>query len=191
MGGDTRPVIAALLAVAALAAYPPPKTQGLTPGDTPDVGAVVIPRRLRRPLHLPRLGPAADCPVSSRRDVDPQFSPGLGTGPAYPAGFDDESTLHYGGANFPPPWTGNKVLWYVDPAYGGPVLIRGHQLGGPWWVGFDGFGRRPYAEIRIGPGPRGRWRERGSYTRVRAPGCYAYQVDGLIFSRVIVFRAAP
>ena len=28
-----------------------------------------------------------------------------------------------------------------------------------------------------------------SYTRVRGPGCYAYQIDGTTFSRVIVFRA--
>ena len=32
-------------------------------------------------------------------------------------------------------------------------------------------------------------RYRPSYTRVRGPGCYAYQVDGTSFSRVIVFEA--
>ena len=32
-------------------------------------------------------------------------------------------------------------------------------------------------------------RYRPSYTRLRAPGCYAYQVDGTTFSRVIVFQA--
>jgi hypothetical protein len=32
-------------------------------------------------------------------------------------------------------------------------------------------------------------RYRPSYTRLRGPGCYAYQVDGTSFSRVVVFRA--
>lgn len=32
---------------------------------------------------------------------------------------------------------------------------------------------------------------RPSFTRVREPGCYAYQVDGLGFSYVIVFEAKP
>jgi hypothetical protein len=54
-------------------------------------------------------------------------------------------------------------------------------------------GRPPAAEIRIPPytAPyyRGRARDRPSYTRVQAPGCYAYQVDGLDFSYTIVFEA--
>jgi hypothetical protein len=28
-----------------------------------------------------------------------------------------------------------------------------------------------------------------SYARVRAPGCYAFQIDGTMFSRIIVFEA--
>jgi hypothetical protein len=34
--------------------------------------------------------------------------------------------------------------------------------------------------------PLGVW---PSFTRVRKPGCYAYEVDGTSFSEVIVFRA--
>jgi hypothetical protein len=33
------------------------------------------------------------------------------------------------------------------------------------------------------------WADYPSYTRVRAPGCYAYVVDGLGVHKVIVFRA--
>jgi len=33
------------------------------------------------------------------------------------------------------------------------------------------------------------WRQFPSYTRVRARGCYAYQIDGTNFSTVVVFRA--
>jgi hypothetical protein len=45
------------------------------------------------------------------------------------------------------------------------------------------------ADLQIPPVPssfRG-WRNMPSYTRVRAPGCYGYQIDGTSFSRVIVF----
>jgi hypothetical protein len=55
---------------------------------------------------------------------------------------------------------------------------------GRWEVG-DGIGRRACVSDAA---PRAR--ERASFTRVRAPGCYAYQIDGLGFSRRIVFRSA-
>ena len=97
--------------------------------------------------------------------------------------------MHYGGAAFPSPWTGQKVLWIVEPRYRGPILIRGHQIGGKWWVGFDGLPSRPWSEMRVRG--TGDWLGYPSYTRVRGSGCYAYQIDGLSFSRVIVFRTAP
>ena len=34
------------------------------------------------------------------------------------------------------------------------------------------------------------WLQHGSYTRVRAAGCYGWQIDGTDFTYVIVFRAA-
>jgi len=40
-----------------------------------------------------------------------------------------------------------------------------------------------------GPGQASGSRGRPSYVRVRAPGCYAAQIDGTSFSRVIVFTA--
>ena len=89
-------------------------------------------------------------------------------------------------------WSGNKVLWWVAGSYRGPALIRGRQVDGTERVRFD-RGRPPPAEILIPPGKgdaaRKGARDRPSYTRVRKPGCYAYQVDGTNFSRVIVFEA--
>jgi hypothetical protein len=84
------------------------------------------------------------------------------------------------------------VLWLIDHGYDGPVLIRGRQLGGPSIVRFD-EGDVPPKQIRLPAedAPDERWRERPSYTRVRGPGCYAYQVDGTGFSDVIVFEARP
>jgi hypothetical protein len=86
------------------------------------------------------------------------------------------------------------VTWSSAPSYTGPVLIRGRQLGGTGAVGF-GEGRVPYDELQLlaqgmsTPRGLGGGREWLSFTRVRSPGCYAYQVDGTSFSTVVVFRA--
>jgi hypothetical protein len=91
---------------------------------------------------------------------------------------------------YPSDWSGNKVLW-IAHRYRGPVLIRGLQLDGPNEVRF-GLARSPAREMRltsVGGSSPGDWQNRPSTTRVRAPGCYGWQVDGATFSRVIVFRA--
>jgi hypothetical protein len=68
-------------------------------------------------------------------------------------------------------------------------------LGGPGAVGF-GEGHVPYDELQLlAPAqgaaiPRGSGREWPTFTRVKGPGCYAYQIDGTSFTEVIVFRAA-
>lgn len=157
---------------------------------------------LHRPLHLPVVAPGAPCPVSPSRRValGPAIdsAPLPGPGPAYPAGLTDDGALQF---VYPPDprqvdfygtgWGGNKVLWWVKWSYKGPVLIRGRQVDGPHLVRFD-RGRPPQREIRIpaytGAYYRDRPRDRPSYTRLEAEGCYAYQIDGVGFSRVIVFR---
>jgi hypothetical protein len=88
-------------------------------------------------------------------------------------------------------WGGQKVLWVVDPSYHGPVLIRGRRLDGDESVRFD-RGREPAQQLRLPPVPgntTGGWANYPSYTRLRAAGCYGYQIDGTSFSKVIVFRA--
>jgi hypothetical protein len=198
--------LVAIVAAAALAAgYPPPTSQGLRHAHGFDwmcVGASResctpghVPKTLFRPLHLPTLASGAPCPVSAAHRVSPSYGLALGPGPAYPVGLGAEATLHFGGAQLPPPWTGNKVLWVIAPRYRGPLLLRGHQLDGPWWVGFENS-RRPLAELPFPSmkqlGLSGRpWRNTATTTRVRTAGCYAYQIDGTSFSRVVVFRAAP
>ena len=159
-------------------------------------------KALHRPLHIPRNAPGTACAVSASTSVDlggegVQTLPGRG--PAYPNLGATGTVLEF----FWPPlvqqvdfygsgWSGNKVLWWVAGSYHGPVLIRGRQVDGTERVRFD-RGRPPAAEIRIPPGPGyAPWkgaRDRPSYTRVRKAGCYAYQVDGTNFSRVIVFEA--
>lgn len=155
---------------------------------------------LYRPLQLPRLAPGAACPVSGvDNSVDwsrTGVGGGIGRGPVY-AILGERATL---GAGFRPeewgpgPWAGQKVLWFVHQRYEGRVLIRGRRLGGWQWMRFD-RGSVPAAEIRIERGETVTWsgqapgsRGRPSYVRVRAPGCYAAQIDGTSFSRLVVFR---
>jgi hypothetical protein len=76
-----------------------------------------------------------------------------------------------------------------EPIYTGPVLVRGLQLDGPNELRFD-RGLLPPRAMKILSGSQQR-RSRPSYTRVQAPGCYAYQVDGVGFRDVIVFEAKP
>jgi hypothetical protein len=164
---------------------------------------VAVWQRLERPFHVPTVAAGTRCPTSGRDpNGDLNRFPGFtgtawGDGPAFPAGLDTVAgapTLHY--ADPIPPqsvffgsaWFGNKVLWVVDASYAGPLLIRGRQVDGPNLLRFD-TGEVPPRELRIPPSKT--VRGRGSYTRVRAPGCYAYQIDGLGFSKVIVFKAQP
>lgn len=156
---------------------------------------------LARALHLPHLAAGARCPVSH---IDHRIAfvkrygvgPGIGRGPAYPIGLPD-GVLHLAPAsNFESAnWAGQKVLWFVLPSYQGPVLIRGGRIDGPGRVRFDRGDIPPLRILITGstaqpdiPVPKG-VRNRPSYTRLRGPGCYAYQVDGTSFSRVVVFRA--
>ena len=76
------------------------------------------------------------------------------------------------------------MLWFVLPSYHGPVLVRGIGLDNPYRVRFE-RGRTPPTELRLPVGTK----DRPSYVRIRKPGCYAFQIDGLTFSRSIVFRA--
>ena len=162
--------------------------------------------KLHRPLHFPKVAPGAPCPVSrfGRIDFARYGVPkGIGPGPAYPIFPQPGSRLQF---TYPPDpsgpfagssWSGAKVLWFVTPRYRGPVLIRGGRLERTGRLRFD-KGTVPPKEMRILKNERGGFppgeedvgqRYRPSYTRLRAPGCYGYQIDGTTFSRVIVFQA--
>ena len=156
---------------------------------------------LLRPLHLPHIAPGTRCPVS-RIDRRIQFArrfgvgtPGLGRGPAYPIGLPAGNLRLAPAKNFGSrSWAGQKVLWLVLPSYRGPVLIRGARIDGRGLVRFQ-QGNVPPKQVWIAVGgtqaapgfsfPKGT-RYLPSSTRVREPGCYAYQIDGTTFSRVVV-----
>lgn len=155
---------------------------------------------LRRPLHLPRIESGARCPVSSVGPSVPFRSfgvgDGLGAGPVYAIAGSPDGVVFVqrdeGGG-----WPAAKVLWFVHQRYRGPVLLRGRRVDARDTLRF-GEGTRPAAELRIARGESVAWankppgsRGKPSTIRVRAPGCYAVQIDGTTFSRVVVFAAAP
>jgi hypothetical protein len=160
-------------------------------------------QRLERPFHIPSVAAGSRCPTTapdSKGDLSriPGFAgTAWGEGPAYPGGLDTgegKPVLRYdnpiprSSGFFGSAWFGNKVLWIVDSIYKGPVLLRGLQLDGPNELRFED-GKLPPRALKIPPATSRR--ARPSFTRVRAPGCYAYQVDGLGFSSVIIFEARP
>jgi len=84
-------------------------------------------------------------------------------------------------------WGGQKVLWFVNPRYQGSVLVRGHQLDGPHSIRFGlELDQQLVLDTQSGGTP---WPNFPSFTRLQAPGCYAYQVDGNTFSYLIIFQA--
>ena len=175
----------------------------------------------QRPLQLLMLAPGASCPTTPGHLVRADLGIGLGNGPVYPILGETTSNmqqaqqlqtrgiLHYVRAgSYGYGWGGMKVLWIIHPSYQGLVLIRGHQIDGPHGLGFNGglddfvvpgqgnndAAAPPLPTLRlVAPVPRSTdpWENWPSQTRLQAPGCYAYQVDGSSFSTVIVFQAVP
>lgn len=148
----------------------------------------------RRPVHL-QAGSSGDCPVSSVDPVGPWR--GLGTGPVYPVGAVD-GVVRYGAGQEIGGARVAKVLWVSAPVYRGPALVRGRQLGGPNQLVFPLVDGTVSTTLRFpvwtgvsSPDAPDGWRQLPSYLGFRAPGCYAVQVDGINFSRVLVFRAEP
>lgn len=156
----------------------------------------------QRSLHLPVVAPGTFCPTTPEQKVNPAFGIAQGAGPAYasvntdiimsPAMLYYSDAQHFGdGGADNQGWGGVRVLWFINPRYQGLVLVRGHQLDGPHEVRFNRESDQPFAQqlvidTTLGGSP---WPNSASYTRLQAPGCYAYQVDGDTFSEVIVFQA--
>ncbi len=170
-----------------------------------DSSLVATWRRLGRPLHVPSIAGDAPCPVSdpeTRIDFSAAYGVGrgIGPGPVYPVHYDPHGPdLNVVRLLFPPPpgyftegseWNGWKHVWVVRSAYQGPVLIRGRQLDGANDVRFGGE-IVPPAEHRLPAPPSqldGQFRFERTFSRVRAHGCYAYQLDGTTFSYLVVFE---
>jgi hypothetical protein len=154
---------------------------------------------LSRPLHLPRMTDGARCPASvgqlaSKLGRGLARIPAAGAGPVYMLSVADEPagamTIEDSRAD-PQGWRGQKAPWIAAPRYRGPILIRGARIDAPGEVRFarDEGDHAPALYQRRGQSmqPNG-WRVWPGSLLVRAPGCYALQVDGASFSAVIVVR---
>ena len=155
-----------------------------------------------RPLHLPHLRPGKRCPISPSQ-ISPWGTDGLetltGRGPAYLIGVGgaEGGTISIAGsARDSLGWQGQKTPWAVRRSYEGPILVRGARIDRRGQVRF-GYGYGDHLrELRWDAGadqglpPDPGYRFLASETLFRAPGCYAFQIDGTSFSKVIVVRVA-
>ncbi len=149
---------------------------------------------LHRPLRLPTIRSGQPCPVTfARHQPDPTLGIVQGIGPAGPVGLDAAGILQYDGPTSTgfadKSWGGAKVLWAVDSAVSGPVLVRGRQLNGPHELRFNDPAVTEMLLAANKDALPGGWRDYPGYTRLQGPGCYAYQVDTQAGSSLIVFRA--
>lgn len=156
-----------------------------------------LPSALRRPLRLPLLEPGQRCPSTPGGPIETSAFGGvaLGSGsePVRPLGRITAAGVgELGPAPSTSGWYDFKTLWFSAPSYQGPWIVRGGELGGTSPVI---FGEEPAVSQLVVPpiqtlnGANG-YREAPGGTYVRAPGCYAWQVDGVGFSYLLVFRAA-
>lgn len=164
-------------------------------GSAIATGSSVSVAALHRPLQLPVIPQGQPCPVTlSQHQPDLDLGMVQGLGPAGPAGLSARGTLQYeapaqSNALIDKSWGAVKVVWAVDSAVNGPVLVRGRQLDGPHGLGFND---PAVAELLLAANKGATsdgWRDYPGYTRLQAPGCYGYQVDAPSGTTVIVFRA--
>ena len=155
---------------------------------------VITIQALQLPVVLPGIDPCPVSPQQVARNLSPEFGsgPAVGTGPTYALmGEMTAGVLLYDHAysesHNKDGWGYSKVLWIAKPEVTGNVLIRGRQIDGPNAIGF-GMGEVPDSEQQWQVLSQSGWASLPSETRIRAPGCYAYQVDSQAGSQVIVFQ---
>jgi len=164
---------------------PAPSAQTRTPG--PSATAVTVDDATwgalaARPLRLPTVAAGGQCPVSGTRAI-PGTAPGAGDGPIYPVG----------GRPLEVTGLGNKVLFVAAPEYRGVALIRGQRVDGPGTMRFNN-GQASELRFPVNTGVISGhtslgWRDMPSTIAVDKPGCYAYQIDGVTFTTVVMVEA--
>jgi hypothetical protein len=149
-------------------------------------------RPLERALRLPSLSSGSPCPITPRSRKE-TYGSAVGVGPVYAAHYAANGPpVNDVTIAFPPPagsafsgsqWNGWKHVFLVADRYFGRIVIRGRQLDSSGGVRF-GPGLPPATELRI----EANVHESRTFTRVAAPGCYGYQIDGRHFTETIIFR---
>jgi hypothetical protein len=148
-----------------------------------------------RPLHLPHFRPGKRCPITPSQ-VARWGTDGLqtltGRGPVYLIG---DGTISIAlSARDSLGWYGQKTPWAIRRSYDGPLLVRGARIGRRGQVRFAyGYGDHlrelhwdAGADQGLPPDPS--FRFLASATLFRLPGCYAFQIDGTSFSKIVVAR---
>lgn len=145
--------------------------------------------RLERPLRLRSARPG-ECPRSRTSRRAPAAAHTLGQGPAFPVLTSASGIAKLERNELERGWYRHKTLWAISPAYRGPLLVRGARIDAPGKVRFAARSglQRTLRFPGHWPGTTG-WRYVPSATGLRGPGCYAFQLDGLGFTRVVVFEA--
>jgi hypothetical protein len=154
-----------------------------------------VPQALWRPLALPAVDAGSACPATPSRKIA-RFLMGLGAGPVYPSRTfpvrtrypAPENSLAAGSG-----WAVDKVPLLLKKTFHGPFVVRGRRVDGEGLLGFSGIaGRRPFEAMQFAPGratlKAGGLLGWGIGVWMTSPGCYALQIDGPTFSRVVVFR---
>ena len=143
----------------------------------------------QRPLTDLQIAPGQPCPVTTETGSFASH-PVLGPGPAFPFGTHNVVTMpvpipeHWG-----TDWSGTKRVWFLDTALAARALVRGRQLDGPNELRFV-RGPQWTPDKLLNPVPALQVEgDTPSLTRLRAPGCYAYQVDVRTVTYLIVFEA--
>jgi hypothetical protein len=149
---------------------------------------------IRRPLQLPEITAGEACPVTlvTETQADEVL---MSDGQVHVVQGDPLTyrlAVSYGQDS---DWGTAAAVAFTNGDYDGPLLFRGRQIDGSNELRF-GPGVFPDRILLLhdgpsdlpGLGPGGVMRN-GIAVRISAPGCYAYQVDSLYGSQIIVFRA--
>jgi hypothetical protein len=155
-----------------------------------------IPHALRHAPRFPALAAGRKCPVSTGHSVATPFSGrivALGSGPVGII-VDNSGNLIHGvavlGRTAEPGWLALKTHFFARPAYRGPFVVRAVRFDRSGLVEMGGSPTN--APVVVPPGPTANtiagWREAPVFTWMKAPGCYAWSIDGLGFHEAVVLR---
>jgi hypothetical protein len=200
----------------ALGTHATPSSQTAQAGQPSFAPAANFADLRNRPLNQPALAADGSCPGDSSHDVKPVVTSGkggpnfgFGPGPAYlsgivqiyPGAFDNEIWMIDASYRGPVLIRGHQVNGAGAVSFEPPTTFAG--------MNFSGAGAPPpgpavatvtsagavmtfYAELDIPAAessfPQTSWRLFFARTHIDTPGCYAFQLDGLTFSTVIVFH---